>query len=987
MERRAIIELNINGEAREFRGSADRPLLWVLRDSFGLKGVKYGCGSGECGSCIVLVQGEPRHACMLTAGEAAGKAIVTVEGLAKEPRRPLIQAWVAEQVPQCGYCQPAQLLTAAWLLERYPQPSDAQIDRALSYVLCRCGTYPRVRRAIHRAAGWSADEPLQATHPLGALPATAERGVVLNPWLSIDRGGTVTLRVDRSEMGQGAITGLAMLVAEELEIAPDHLRIEFAPAAPEYVNALIGEQLTGGSTSIRAAWEVLRRASAQARDRLIDAAAGRLHVPHGECRAEQGEVVHVPSGKRIGYAAVAIEASKLPESSVALKGPRDFRVIGRSVPRLEVPDLALGRAVFAIDIDRPGLLHAVLARSPSFGGRVANFDASAARRVPDVVDVLEVDGAVAVIAQSVPAALAARNLLTIEWDRSHASSIDSAAIRQRLVAALAGRGIVAAERGDAEGALKNAARIVEAQYYTPYLAHATMEPMNCIAEVSDDGCDIWTGTQVQQSAQDTCMEITGLARERVRVHTTYSGGGFGRRLQTDCIAEAVRLAQILRRPVRVLWTRSDDLRHDFYRPASATLLRSGLNAKGEIEAWLQYIAGPMLALEQVDIPYAIASLREVHIEEDPGIPTGAWRSVGASQNAFAIECFVDELAAACGKDALAFRLAMLEESPRHRGVLELAAKRADWGALLPSGKGRGIAVYYSFGTWVAQVAEVSSEGGSWRVDRIVCATDCGTIVNPDAVAAQMEGGIVFGLSAALHGAITVRDGAVEQEGFDDYPILRMSDTPKIEVHLVPSRRRPSGAGEPGVPPVAPAVANALFAATGKRVRELPLMSRRAGKARHVGTMTGAAFESDSHSTGPSIPGSGRLRASNGTPDACLIQVKVPRCVQNIELEEIHRAEKCHGVGARLPDRLSAYWLCSSPTRRMTLDHFAISSLRNAPNVSGVLGMRSEPGTANTDRTSAAVNKRPTSRDTLLMISGGVPVGATRPVQPSTTTSG
>jgi isoquinoline 1-oxidoreductase beta subunit len=349
-----------------------------------------------------------------------------------------------------------------------------------------------------------------------------------------------------------------------------------------------------------------------------------------------------------------------------------------------------------------------------------------------------------------------------------------------------------------------------------------MEPMNCIAEVADDACDIWCGTQSQQEAQACAMEITGLPRERVRVHTTYSGGGFGRRLETDYVAEAVRLAKILRRAVRVLWTRADDLRHDFYRPASLTDFRAALDARGGVSAWLQRIAGPELALGEVDIPYAIPNLRVVRIKEDPGVPTGYWRSVGASQNAFTIECFVDELAHAAGKDPLAFRLGLLAHEPRHRAVLELAAERAGWHDKLAKGRGRGIAVYHSYGSWVAQVAEVSVADGGWRVERVACAADCGTVVNPDAVCAQMEGAVVFGLSAALHGEITLRDGAVVQSGFEDYPILRMRDTPEIEVHLVPSRAHPGGVGEPGVPPVAPAVANALFAATGRRVRRLPL---------------------------------------------------------------------------------------------------------------------------------------------------------------------
>ncbi|TAK80390.1 MAG: 2Fe-2S iron-sulfur cluster binding domain-containing protein [Betaproteobacteria bacterium] len=826
MEQRAAIALTVNGEPREFRGRADTPLLWVLRDAFGLKGTKYGCGAGDCGSCVVLVQGEPRHSCTLPILEAAGKNVLTIEALAREPQQPLIQAWIAEQVPQCGYCQPAQLLTASWLLKRHPQPSDAQIDDAMSYVLCRCGSYPRIRRAIHRAAAWALDAPRQGTQALGALPAAAGAGggVMLNPWLRVNRDRSLTLMVDRSEMGQGVITGLAMLVAEEMEIGLDRLRIEFAPAAPEYANALIGEQATGGSTSIRAAWDSLREAAAAARERLIAAAAERWDVKRAECVAEAGEVVHHCSGRRAPYAALATAAAagRAPRG-VKPKRAREFRLIGRSVPRIEVPDLALGRAVFALDVTRPSPLDAVLARSPSFGGRVASFDASRALRVPGVVKVLEVGGAVAVVAEDVPAALAGRDALEVSWDLSGACALDSDAIRARLAAALERRGASARRRGSIERALRSAKHVVEARYETPYLAHATMEPMNCIAEVTDDACDIWVGMQSQQGAQACAMEITGLPRERVRVHTTYSGGGFGRRLETDYVAEAVRLAKMLHRAVRVLWTRADDLRHDFYRPASLTAFRAGLDARGGLSAWLQRIAGPELALGEVEIPYAIPNLSVVRIKEDPGVPTGYWRSVGASQNAFSIECFVDELAHAAGKDPLAFRLALLAHEPRHRAVLELAAERAGWHDKLAKGRGRGIAVYRSYGSWVAQVAEVSAgDGGAWRVERMVCAADCGTVVNPDAVCAQMEGAVVFGLSAALHGEITLREGAVVQSGFEDYPILRMRDTPEIEAHLVPSHAHPGGVGEPGVPPVAPAVANALFAATGRRVRRLPL---------------------------------------------------------------------------------------------------------------------------------------------------------------------
>jgi isoquinoline 1-oxidoreductase beta subunit len=827
-QRTAVIRLAVNGEAREFVGASDMPLLWVLRDAFGLKGTKYGCGVGVCGTCVVRVDGEPRHACTLPVGEAAGKAVTTIEALARAPQQPLVQAWIAEQVPQCGYCQPAQLLTAAWLLERHPRPSDAQVDEAMSHVLCRCGAYPRIRRAIHRAAAWTATEPSQEVRALGALPAGGgEAGVPLNPWLRVNRDNTVTLLVDRSEMGQGTLSGLAMLAAEELELDLAQLRVQFAPAAREYANSLIGEQMTGGSTGIRAAWDGLRRASAVARERLIAAAAEAWGVARSECRAREGAVVHEPSGRRAPYAALAsaAAAARRAPRGAEPKRPGEYRLIGRPLPRLEVPDLALGRAVFAPDVAWQNPLTAVLARCPSFGGRAAGFDATGALQVPGVVAVRDVEGAVAVAAADAPAALAGRAALRIQWDLSAACRLDGDEIRERLTAALRRHGAKAREHGDVERALERAALVVEAQYETPYLAHAPMEPPNCLAQVSEEGCDVWVGTQAQEQAQSLAMRITGLPRERVRVHTTYLGGGFGRRLESDFVGEAVRLAQALKRPVRVLWTRADDLQHDFYRPANVSALRGALDAQGAPSAWVQRIAGPEIALGEVDIPYAIPNLREVHIKEDPGVPTGYWRSVGASQNAFAVECFVDELAHAAGKDPVAYRLELLAHAPRHRGVLELAAERAAWHGRHARGKGCGVAVYRSYGSWVAQIAEVATEGEAWRVERIVCAADCGTVVNPDAVVAQMEGAIVFALSAALFGRITLRGGAVEQQSFEDYPILRMRDTPKIEVHLVPSREPPGGAGEPGVPPVAPAVANAVFAATGARLRRLPLLAR------------------------------------------------------------------------------------------------------------------------------------------------------------------
>ena len=848
-----MIAFEVNGQPVQFSGAADTPLLWVLRDTLGLRGTKYGCGVGACGICVVLVDGEPKRACIQETSSVSGKQVVTIEGIAREPQHPVIQAWIAEQVPQCGYCQPGQVIAAAWLLQQHPEPGDAQIDEAMSHVLCRCGTYPRVRRAVRRAAdilSSDADPPVrssavsvtEASHPQRSgntkceLALDTQGRFAPNPWVRIARDGTVTVIIDRSEMGQGVVTSLATLVAEELEVGLHQVQVEFAPAAKEYVNPLLGEQMTGGSTSVRGAWTRMRQAGAVAREILVRAAAKTWSVDRRECHARQGQVLHVPSGRELGFGALVETAALLrPPNKVQLKGREGFRLIGRPLQRLEIPDMVIGRAQYSIDVALPDMLYAVVLRCPEFGGRVARFDGSAASQSDGVHAVLQIESGIAVVAKTAHAASQARDKLHVEWASGPHATLDSAQVRERLLGALERRGTVVRDEGDAGRALKRSGRVFEAVYETPYLAHSTMEPMNCVAHVTVDGCDVWAGTQAQQGAQATAMEITGLPQSQVRVHTTFLGGGFGRRLQHDFVAEAVEIAKAIARPVQVLWTRSDDMQHDFYRPANVASCKAGLDSNGMPIAWVQRVAGPALALDGIDVPYAIAHLHEVHVEEDPGIPTGPWRSVGASQNAFAIECFVDELAWQARQDPLVFRRALLAESPRHRAVLELAAAKSGWGSPLPEGRGRGIAVYQSFGSWVAQVAEVSLlPDCAIRVHHVVCAIDCGSVVNPDIVSSQLEGAVIFGLSAALYGQITIRDGAVEQKSFEDYPIVTLRDSPEIEIHIVPSRRPPGGVGEPGVPPIAPAVANAVFAATGTRIRSLPLaralLTRRASAA-------------------------------------------------------------------------------------------------------------------------------------------------------------
>jgi isoquinoline 1-oxidoreductase beta subunit len=802
-----VHELVVNG--RTYRTEADpaKPLLWVLRDELGLKGTKYGCGVGVCGACVVLLDGAPNHACMVPLARVSARSVTTIEGIGAD--HPIVRAWIAEQVPQCGYCQPGQILSAAALLAKHPSPSAHEIDEAMSGVLCRCGTYARIRRAVRVAAENKPGAPAITMLPalLDDLPADA--GTQLNDWLWIGRDGTVTVMINHSEMGQGALTGLAVLAAEELDVPLSRLRTVFAPADPRYRNGYWGEQFTGGSSSMRGEWTTLREAAATARARLVDAAARRLDVAVGECRTAQGEVLHAASGRRLGYGELAEEAGGLGAPRSAPVKPREaWRYIGKPLARLDIPAMCLGQTRYGIDAAPAGALVAAVARCPVFGGGLRSFDESAARKLPGVREVRAIASGVAVVADDFWSALRGRDALRIAWRPGRNARLSGAQIERRLVAALGRGGRYA----------------IEAVYRTPYLSHAPIEPMNCVARVEGGGCDVWVGTQHQAETQGVAARVAGVPKSRVRVHTEFLGGGFGRRLETDFVAEAVELAKALGRPVQVVWTRADDLQHDFYRPAHAARLQASLGTDGLPAEWRIRVAGPELALDGVHSPYAVP-LGEARVEVRSPLPTGAWRSVGASNNAFAIECFVDELAARAGRDPLEYRLALLAKAPRHRAVLEQAARGADWVTPFDAGRGRGIALYESFGSIAALVIEARVEARAIRVERAVCAIDCGTAVLPDAVHAQLEGSVAFGLSAALKEEIRVGAGRVRQASFTGYPILTLAEMPAVETHIVQSDAEPGGVGEPAVPVVAPALANAVFAASGRRLRRLPLRLR------------------------------------------------------------------------------------------------------------------------------------------------------------------
>lgn len=674
-----------------------------------------------------------------------------------------------------------------------------------------------------------------------AVPSPAQP-VALNAWVRIAADNTVTLIIDKSEMGTGVTTSLPMLLAEELEFDWKKVKFEFAPAAREYFNPIFGLQGTGGSTSIRASWGPLTKAGAAAREMLVAAAAKRWSVEPSACHVDNGSVVHTASGKRLSYGELVEEAAKLPvPANPALKDPKNYKYIGKPLKRLDTPVKINGKAEFGIDVRLPRMQHAVVARCPVFGGKVKSFDAAKAKAVRGVKQVLQISSGVAVVADNTWSAMEGRRALQIAWDEGQNASNSSESIRKLYLENVEKAGAIARKDGDVEAALAGAAKKVEAVYEVPFLAHATMEPMNCAADVRADGCDIYAPTQFQTFSQNTGAKITGLKPEQVRVHTTYLGGGFGRRAEQDFIAEAVEISKAVNAPVQVAWSREDDMQHDFYRPATYTKLTGGLDASGLPVAWKCRVVGPSImsrffpgsvknGLDNssvegiVDSKYAIPNFFCDYVLTEAGVPVGFWRSVGNSQNGYITECFIEELARAAGKDSFEFRRKLLEKAPRHRGVLELAAEKAGWGKPLPSGQTRGIAVVESFGSFVAEVAEVSfnKASGEVKVHRVVCAIDCGRHVNPDIIAAQMESGIVYGLTAALKGQITIAKGRVEQTNFNDYEMLRINEMPKVEVHIVPSNEAPGGVGEPGTPPIAPAVCNAVFAATGKPIRRLPI---------------------------------------------------------------------------------------------------------------------------------------------------------------------
>jgi isoquinoline 1-oxidoreductase beta subunit len=687
--------------------------------------------------------------------------------------------------------------------------------------------------------GWYAPLP---GRPSSALAA---EDFVLNAFVRIGADESVTVISAHSEMGQGIYTSLPMLLNEELQADWSKIRVEAAPVDKVYNHPVFGVQMTGGSTTSPAEWERYRKMGAMARVMLIEAAATKWGVEAATCRVEKGVVVHAATGKSASYGALANAAAKLkPPANVPLKNPRDFTLVGKPTRRLDTPSKTNGAAQFGLDVIVPGMLTAVVARPPVFGGKVAKLDAREALKVPGVKAVEQVPSGVAVIAERFWPAKLGREKLAIEWDLGPHAGLSTEKMLRDFAETALKPGAIAKKTGDPAAALKTAAKTVTAEYDVPYLAHAMMEPLNCVVDLRPDSCEIWTGTQFETVDRANAAQAAALPPERVEIHTTLLGGGFGRRANpaSDFVVEAVHVAKAAKAPVKVVWTREDDMRGGWYRPMWHDRFVAGLDANGDPVAWTHTIVGQSImqgtpfeaygikdgidsaSVEgAADLLYGMPNLQvDLHTPKI-GVPVQWWRSVGHSHTGFSVEAFFDEVAHAGGKDPYELRRKLLAKQPRMLAVLELAAEKAGWGSKLPPGVGRGIATHFSFDSYVAQVVEASVEkGGAVRVHRVVCALDCGLVINPDTVRAQMEGGIIFGLTAALKTEITLKDGRVEQGNFHDYQMLRIFESPEIEVHIVPSGENPTGVGEPGVPPVAPALANAIFAATGKRVRRLPI---------------------------------------------------------------------------------------------------------------------------------------------------------------------
>lgn len=690
------------------------------------------------------------------------------------------------------------------------------------------------------------EKPSEAALGTATKAVNEPPGFSPNAFIAIDRAGQVTLTIHKVEMGQGTFTSLPMLLAEELEVDLDSVNLQQAPADnSRYADPLLGGQITGGSTSVRGAWKPLREAAAATRMVLIEAAADKWGVDASECRASSGSVMHVQSGRKAHYGELVDAAAKrTPPTLVRLKPAGEFKLIGRRQARLDSADKVNGKAQFGIDVRLPQMKIATVSACPVPGGKLKSVDKAKALAVSGVRQVLKIENAIAVVGDHMWAAKQGLAAAAPTWSEGVNAGITTTDIVEQMRVASETSAAVARRDGDAVRTIAEAKRKLTAIYEMPFLAHATMEPINCTVDLKADGCDLYVGTQVPAFAQGAAAQVAGLPAEKVRVHNQYIGGGFGRRLEVDSVVQAVAFARLTEGPVKFVWTREEDIQHDMYRPYYYDRISAALDADGMPSAWMHRITGSSImsrfAPESVkdgvdsdavegarDIPYKIKNILVEYVRHEPPIPTAFWRGVGPTHNIFVVESFIDELAHAARRDPVAYRMALLESSPRTHAVLDLAASKAHWNKSLPAipGRrvGRGVSAQFAFGSYMAQVVEASvGAQGDVQVHRVVCAVDCGQVVNPDTVVAQVESGVIFGLTAALWNEITVDNGRVQQSNFGNYRMMRINEAPRIEVHITHSSDEPGGIGEPGTSAIAPALCNAIFAATGKRLRQLPI---------------------------------------------------------------------------------------------------------------------------------------------------------------------
>ena len=858
------MKLEVNGADVEVDDRhAKTPLLWVLRDVLGLHGTKFGCGAGFCAACTVLIDGRNMKSCQTTTERAVGKVVTTVEGVSGPAVDAIRDAWHRGNVVQCGYCQPGQTLAAVSLLDSDPAPDDAKIDAWMSGNLCRCGTYPRIRTAIHEAAGTlaagSKPDPLTApSEPEVGRLTPEEMADPVHPYVRIHPDGTIVAYSSQIEMGQGIHTGLATLVAEELDADFDSVRVVNAangggPNGDVYGNPASGGtlQLTGASNSMKGYWMRYRTAAAQARARLVAAAAEAWDVPEAQVEVEHGVVRH-GSDRQAAFGELAARAEQLPvPDNVELKNPTEFRLIGRDGRlRVDAVPKILGTTQFTIDLRLPGMLTAVVLHPPRFGATASLIDDQAALAEAGVTAVVPIDEGVAVVAETVADAQRGLRALVVEWDDANAERRSTPELLAEHVRLLESgeRAVTSRNDGDVDQALADAASTIDATYVLPYLAHAPMEPNNAACRRRHDGVlDVWAGTEGPEYVKMNASSLAAIDKEKVEVHVTFAGGSFGLHssAEHDPVSEAVQIARALdwKHPIKVQSLREEEFKVGRYRAMAVHRVRAGADADGRLTAWHQQIVAEPTSVNlpfvrdvmftngvdfftttgAVDPPYAVENFRLESTNFESRIPTMVWRSVGNSHTEFARESAIDELAIAAGRDPVDLRRRLLAGTPRTLRALELAAERAGWGSTLADGRARGITTSDFLGH-SANVTEVSlDDRGRVRVDRIVFALDCGRNVNPDLIRAQVEGGLLWGLSAAAWGEVILGEGGdIVTQNFDRYPVVRMRSIPLIEVHLIESTEPPTGVGEVSVPSVAPALVNAIAAVTGTRVRQLPI---------------------------------------------------------------------------------------------------------------------------------------------------------------------